>query len=108
MADKNLVTAGTLQALGTGVQIIAHNIANVSTPKFEPLRTDYLSNSGYGVHAAIIPERSAHTGLCDKESGTDLATEFVRLIEHEHAFKANAKVITGADEMMGTLLNLKG
>lgn len=40
-------------------------------------------------------------------SGTELAREFTHMISTQRAFDANAKTITTADEMLGSLLNIK-
>ena len=42
-----------------------------------------------------------------EKSNVDLSTEFVRMIETQRAFQANAKVITTGDEMLADLVNLK-
>jgi flagellar hook protein FlgE len=42
-----------------------------------------------------------------EKSNVDLATEFVRMIETQRAFQANAKGITTSDEMMADLVNMK-
>jgi flagellar hook protein FlgE len=40
-------------------------------------------------------------------SNVDLATEFSNLIIYERGYQANTKVITAADEMLQTLVNMK-
>ncbi len=42
-----------------------------------------------------------------EKSNVDLSTEFVRMIETQRAFQANAKVVTAGDEMLTDLVNLK-
>ncbi len=42
-----------------------------------------------------------------EKSNVDLATEFVRMIETQRAFQANAKGITTSDEMMADLVAMK-
>jgi flagellar hook protein FlgE len=42
-----------------------------------------------------------------EKSNTDLAQEFVKMIETQRAFQANAKGITASDEMMSDLVNMK-
>lgn len=42
-----------------------------------------------------------------EKSNVDLSTEFVRMIETQRAFQANAKGITVSDEMLVDLVNLK-
>ena len=42
-----------------------------------------------------------------ERSTTDLALEFVSLIQNQRAFQANAKVISTTDELLGSVINLK-
>ena len=42
-----------------------------------------------------------------EKSNVDLSTEFVRMIETQRAFQANAKTISTSDEMMADLVNIK-
>jgi flagellar hook protein FlgE len=42
-----------------------------------------------------------------EQANVDLGTEFVNLISYQRGFEANAKVITTADDMYGTLVNIK-
>ncbi|HKI98941.1 MAG TPA: flagellar hook protein FlgE [bacterium] len=42
-----------------------------------------------------------------EKSNVDLSTEFVRMIETQRAFQANAKGITASDEMLADLVNMK-
>ena len=42
-----------------------------------------------------------------EKSNVDLATEFVRMIETQRAFQANAKGVTASDEMMADLVAMK-
>ncbi len=45
--------------------------------------------------------------MADPDSKVDLATETVNTIEAKIAFKANAGVLKTADDMMGSLLDIK-
>lgn len=42
-----------------------------------------------------------------EKSNVDLSTEFVKMIETQRAFQANAKSITTSDEMLGDLVQMK-
>ena len=42
-----------------------------------------------------------------EKSNVDLSTEFVKMIETQRAFQANAKGITASDEMLSDLVNMK-
>ncbi|RYZ97073.1 MAG: flagellar hook protein FlgE, partial [Proteobacteria bacterium] len=40
-------------------------------------------------------------------STTDIASEFVNLIQMQRAFQANARTLTSSDELMQEILNMK-
>jgi flagellar hook protein FlgE len=40
-------------------------------------------------------------------STTDIASEFVNLIQMQRAFQANARTLTSSDELMQEVLNMK-
>ena len=40
-------------------------------------------------------------------SNVDMATEFTNMITAERGYEANSKVITTADQMLQTLVNMK-
>ena len=40
-------------------------------------------------------------------SNVDMATEFTNMITAERGFQANSRVITTADQMLQTLVNMK-
>ncbi len=42
-----------------------------------------------------------------EKSNVDLSTEFVKMIETQRAFQANAKSVTTSDEMLGDLVSMK-
>ena len=104
------IAAGALEAFSAGVGASAHNIANVSTDGFRPLRAGYVEGRP-GVAARVLPESEG--GIVgeivdDAPSGADLAREFPRLIAGQRAFEANARVAGVADEMTGAILDIKG
>ncbi len=115
ISGLNLAT-GALDVFSGGIQTSAHNIANVSTEGFQPLRADYATGpGGQGVRMDAI--RKDSSGLEANEmrelsdnnikrpSGTELAKEFTLMIRNEHAFAANVKVIETLDANLGTLLD---
>lgn len=112
MSGLNLAT----EALGIStakVQITAYNIANAPTSSFKPARLDLADGfNGSGVHVSAIRKEGdfgaggASESACGI-SGTDLATEFVHLIEAKNSFIANAKVIGALEEMSETALSIK-
>ncbi|MGK5090428.1 flagellar basal body rod C-terminal domain-containing protein [Deltaproteobacteria bacterium TL4] len=42
-----------------------------------------------------------------EQSNVDLAREFVKMIETQRAFQANAKTVTASDEMVQEMVNMK-
>lgn len=110
--------AQALQVHSVGMQVAAHNIANISTDEFRPQVATYATGSrGNGVELESVRQPdlamgSQKAGLVNpltgkQASGTDLAGEMVHMIATQHGFDANAAVIRTADEMTGTLLNIK-
>ena len=92
------------------VAVSAHNIANSSTPGYRPANVALTSTSvggrGGGVQSQVrVPAIfEAHTNA---PSEVDLAAEFGRLMQAQHAYDASAKVFSVASEMAGSLLDVK-
>jgi flagellar basal-body rod protein FlgG len=82
-------------AAETQVDVRANNIANINTAGFKGSRADQASTLA-GTKIASI-----------SESGEDLASDIVNLKVSGHAHSANAKVAKIADEMLGTIIDLK-
>lgn len=115
-------------AYGVGTQVTAHNLANVLTNNFKAGRVTYSDLPGRsGVRAASIETDSATGPLVPyssrlpdargrNQSGpdgfvegstTDVAREMVNLIVNSRTYQANARTVTTADDMLGTIINLK-
>lgn len=107
------VASDALNAYAVGVGVVAHNVANISTDDFHPLRLEYRSVNN-GVEAAFLPEGEGRASGLDAgeespvPSGVELAREFANLVVSQRAFEANARVITTIDDAMGAVLNIKG
>ncbi|MBD5608159.1 MAG: hypothetical protein HDQ93_04840 [Desulfovibrio sp.] len=105
--------SGALNAYATGVGVVAHNVANISTDDFHPLRTEYRAVNN-GVEAAVLPEGEGRASGMEADdtslapSGVELAREFANLVISRRSFEANARVITSIDDAMGSVLNIKG
>jgi flagellar basal-body rod protein FlgC len=117
-----------LAAFGTGMQSTAHNLANVLTNNFKAGRVTYSDlpeQSGVraegptklNVQGPLVPygpglpplenaDPSIPKGFVEG-STTDVATEMVNLIITSRSYQANTKTIRTADEMLGTVINLK-
>ncbi len=118
-----LVAAGSMAAHSVGMQVSAHNVANVSTDGFSPRRATYATGSGgTGAELETVRKLASPLGEADSasapdsakapndilpQSGTELSEEMPRMILAERGFQANAAVVTAADEMLGSLLNFK-
>lgn len=59
-----------------------------------------IGKAGQGGRGQLIPKSI-------ERSTTDLALEFVNLIQNQRAFQANAKVISTTDDLLGSVINLK-
>jgi flagellar basal-body rod protein FlgC len=104
-----------MQAQSLVLEVAAHDVANVSTPGFEPSRVILEEQAGGGVAvAAIVPENSLPAPLPSPDetssalvqvSGTDLAAETVSMISAQRAFEAQAVVVRAEDQMLGTFIN---
>lgn len=104
-------SAQALSVLGTSLDATAHNIANVSTEGYRPLRTDLADGpGGQGVQVADVrreqdvssPAAQSSPGV----SGVDLTREMTGLITTSRAFEANAVMVRAAEETTGHLLDL--
>lgn len=126
--------AGAMQAHSWGMAVSAHNVANVSTDGFTPQRALFATGpGGRGVTldtvlrdpplggAVSAPDRpgtanAAPDAIYDAAglppeavhpSGTELAREMPRMIVTQRTYEANAQTVRTADDMLGTLLNIK-
>lgn len=125
MSERSAFAAGLNQASGAlnvyalEAQVAAFNIANVSTSSFKPARAEVASGpQDKGVRLSALKREGEESASIDSErlsaadnalnaSGTDLAKEFIHLIEAKNSFIANAKVIGVIDETSESLLNIK-
>lgn len=112
------ISASALRAFGVGMMTTANAIANVNTDGFLPQRTVYGEMRGGGVRVESVrqeggqpgriqtaAERRATTGRVP--SATELTREIPGMMTTQRAFEANAVAVRTADEMMGTLLDIK-
>jgi len=105
MIDSLLNTAiSGLKTASKRAEVAANNIVNVNTDGFTADRvqqTSIVTNStpagGSGVQAQIISGNQP----------TDSATEIVKLIEAEVAYKASAQTLRTAQELSDELVNIR-
>lgn len=116
-----------LQAFSTGMQVSAHNIANVNTDEFHASRARFAEAEGSrgvtvssiqettqpgGYVQSLRPTRDAESGRVDAQwrtveaSNTDLAREMVGMISYQRGFQANTAVVRTMEQMQGTLLDM--
>ena len=118
-------------AYGAGLNNTAHNLANTSTNNFKAGRMNYneapqqpgvkatgpqqmQQASGQGTMVptgpGLPPPPGTDPGLgigFTPGSNTDVATEMVGLITTSQGYQSNAKTINTANELLGTIVNLK-
>ena len=93
------------------IDATAHNIANVQTPGFEPLRTDSEGNvrPAETVPGETVPQQESfepfkNSGL-PVPSEVDLTVEMTNLMINQRAFEANAAALKMQDETLGDLFD---
>ena len=117
-----------MNAFGVGLQSTAHNLANVLTNNFKAGRVTYseLPNQAgtraegpqkLDVQGPLVPygpglpplegQNPAVPAGFAEGSTTDVAAEMVNLIVTSRSYQANAKTVSTADAMLGTIVNLK-
>lgn len=95
-----------LYASAAQVQASANNIVNANTEGFQAITVHPISQTtGTGRDGGV----SGGVLVKAQEGGqVDVATETVKLIQAETAYKANAKVIGAVDDLYKTLIDETG
>jgi flagellar hook protein FlgE len=106
---------GVLTALYSNGQ--AEDLARIVLSRFEnseglyKLGNNRFKQSRNSGEASIGKPGSSGRGTLQakslEKSTVDLALEFVKLIQNQRSFQANAKTITTTDELLGEVINLK-
>jgi flagellar basal body rod protein FlgG len=92
--------------------VAAHNIANVNTPGFQPLRTDSEGNAPRGrsvPQETLLTEMDSfalQTSVSPVPSEVNLSVEMTNLLLNQRAFEANVNALKSQDDAMGDLLDL--
>ena len=95
MIDSVSIARTALDAQSVRTSVIADNIANASTPNYQPKQTTMIPmNPG----VAVGPITAS------AEASVDIGSELVNLIVAEKAYAAAAKVISASDQMAHALL----
>ncbi|HEL2980916.1 TPA: hypothetical protein UMB92_003806 [Stenotrophomonas maltophilia] len=85
-----------MRAAQQGMQVAAHNVANLATPDAERLQLQRSAVEQGGVQAAVTP-----TGADASAPLGDLLAAKAEVV----AFAANAALVRRQDQMLGTLLD---
>ncbi len=111
MGSISGIAQSGLLAATARLDVSAHNVANLLTDGFRPLRVDSAEAAGGGVTTtAWRPPDPAAESRADRAlvaaSGTDLLTEQVAQQQAAAAYRANLATLKTADELQATLLGL--
>lgn len=98
MNALNSIASSGLQAAQLRVGAAAHNVANLQTPQFQRQGVAQQARSGGGVAASV-----QSTG----QVGTRLEEDLVAQMSATYSFKANLQTLRTADQMLGTLLDVR-
>ncbi len=115
--DISNIAVQALNVYSVSLQVIANNIANISTDDFVPERVDLeTGEGGFGVEISEIvtspktafePDVVNHIFEGQVEGNkVELENEMVNLIETENAFVANTQVIKTAQDIDRVLLDM--
>jgi flagellar hook protein FlgE len=103
----------SLRAYQRALDSSSHNIANANTSGFQPEQAQFQESAAGGVIVNISQNGSVASGsetpadLTTQASGTDLATELVNSIQYKSGFEFSAQIVKAADEVLGTLIDIK-
>ena len=105
-----------LQAFGTRIQSNANNIANSSSEGYKRTRVTLETVDPNGVRAQVnrpeIPgpmvyEQTSNGLELIEQSNVELSSELPEMLLNTNFYKANLKTLQTADELIGSVLDLK-
>lgn len=102
-----------LTAFSTQIDVSAHNVANIMTNEFKKSRTELVALETGGVLPVIQRNESAGPSILNygpaqlELSNVDLGEETVNRIIGQRGFEANLQVLKTADDMLGSILDIK-
>jgi len=106
----------SLLAHATKLGVTAHNTANVNTDGFKKSRAVLSEAEAQGVKVDIrqldapgpmVYEQTENGAELVEKSNVELAEEMVDLITTRRGFQANLKTVQTADEVLGTIIDMK-
>lgn len=116
LSDVSIASDGTVTAKNTDGNVVT--IGHIAVAHFNnPGGLKQLGNSYYdktdnsGDPTCTVPGTNSTGALTTgalEASNVDLANEFSNMIVYERGFQANSKIISVSDEMLQTLVNMKG
>lgn len=110
-------SASGMKAAQTSLSVHAHNIANLSTPGFQPQQVTRTEHAGGGVSAQVNTPAHAPTsgqGQANAQSSVQEASPYgydhldgdvVGQLADKNAFLANLRVFRARDTVLGSLLD---
>jgi flagellar basal-body rod protein FlgC len=127
MVDAISSAQSALSAMSTSMAVTANNVANMNTDGFKSQDTRLSTGrDGHGVQVADVVTDTSSGGLRSdtvtisnadgatesqldtvETSNVDMARQAVNMIEDSRTYEANLTVIRTADEMAGTLLDMR-
>ncbi len=99
MSSLAAISLWGMTAAQAALGAAAHNVANAQTAGFHRQQVLQTPVASGGVATTVAPAA---------EEGSSLETDMVGLLQSKNAFLANLAVFKADDQMMGSLLDLKG
>jgi flagellar basal-body rod protein FlgC len=105
-----------LTAFAKQLDVSAHNVANVNTDGFKKQETDFIEIESGGVLPVVHKDDSAgpavlrdtaHGQTQVELSNVDLGEEAVNQVVAQRGFEANLRTLQTADDMLGSILDMK-
>ena len=105
-----------LAAYAKQVEVTVHNVANANTDGFKKSHTEFVSVETGGVLPVVQKDDSAGPTVLNNRgygptqvelSNVDLGEEAVDQIFAQRGFEANLNTLKTADDMLGTILDMK-
>ena len=94
-----------LSASSAGLAVQANNVANQLSDGFKAKRVNLVAEASGGVRVSSVSTDSTPAG--PGTSNVDPATEAVQGLGFDVMYRANLKVLTTADELLKTTMDLK-
>lgn len=108
--------SSALQAYSTEIEANSNNIANSATPGYKTTRVTLneaqpnqvsTETSKINTPGPIVYERTSGGYEPLEQSNVDLGRELPEMMMNTHYYKANLKTLQAADELLGSVLDLK-